>query len=335
MINLTNFPASPAQEAQGVVNMSNEDRSAVRELLTFNRIPSAEERQERVEKVADIAEKYGEKEAMIGGAPYILSDLESELSSRGIEPCYSFSERISVDRQNPDGSVTKTSVFEHKDFVRVQDVIMDKSDNKVQVDPGKENSIINLTQHDATPAQVKDGVVEPQDKGAIRAELTFTGAATPEDIKEKANAIADKAVESGCGKAMIGGAGYLMSSLETALSERGIQPVYAFSERNTVVKENPDGTTSKQTVFEHKGFVSDISPIPAGEAVDKDKDDVDKGENDDRQDVSRDVEDEDAQGVENVDTLDDENEDNVATEDADDIDAGDFDDNDYDYDPVD
>ena len=73
---------------------------------------------------------------------------------------------------------------------------------------------------------------------------------------------------------MIGGAPYLMSALETALTARGIEPVYSFTERNVVTKDNPDGTTSKVTVFEHKGFVA-VEPFQP-DPIDNDKDNIDK-----------------------------------------------------------
>ena len=54
---------------------------------------------------------------------------------------------------------------------------------------------------------------------------------------------------------MIGGAGYFMRPLEEALREKGIKPLYSFSERKSVEKTNPDGTVTKVNVFEHVGWV--------------------------------------------------------------------------------
>lgn len=285
-VNLTNFNSTPSQQEAGVFDLS--DNSELRGLLTFDSIPSTDEMHDRAERIADIAQGTGADSAMISGAPYFMSAIETSLEARGIEPRYSFSERVSVDINKPDGTVEKRSVFEHRSFVDVSSVKITDSDNKVDVKPGNENKIVNLTQHDATPAQVSGGVVEPSDKAEIRSDLTFRGGATTEDIQSKAEAIADRAVESGCPKAMIGGAPYLMSALETALSARGIEPVYAFSERRVEVVNKPDGTQERKTTFEHKGFVA-VEPIPPTEKVDDDKDDVtsketdetDKADNDD------------------------------------------------------
>jgi hypothetical protein len=54
---------------------------------------------------------------MIGGAPYLMGPLTDALKDLGIEVCFSYSERVSVESSLPDGSVTKTSVFKHVGFV--------------------------------------------------------------------------------------------------------------------------------------------------------------------------------------------------------------------------
>ena len=54
---------------------------------------------------------------MIGGAPFLMSPLESALLNNGIEPVYAFSTRESVEKKLPDGSVQKTNIFKHKGFV--------------------------------------------------------------------------------------------------------------------------------------------------------------------------------------------------------------------------
>lgn len=334
--NLTNFNASPSQAAAGVENL--QDASELRSLLRFDEIPSKEEIHDRAERIADIAQGTGNDTAMISGAPYLMSALENALEERGITPVYSFSERVSADRHNPDGTVTKQSVFEHKSFVDTSSVKIDATDNKVDVRNG---GILNLTQHDATDAQRAAGVVEPDNKADIRADLTFRGGADRESIEAKANDIADRAVESGCGKAMIGGAPYLMSALETALTARGIEPVYAFSERNIVARENPDGTTSTQVVFEHKGFVEVEPKEPAGVDNEKDSvstDDRDDADREDPDSVDNDSGDWDLDGLSDILEADDDSadshEDSVNGSTVDD-DADDVSDDDDDYDPVD
>lgn len=202
IINLTNFDATPEQLEQGVQNLSDEDKAELRGLLNFTDMPTGEQIQERASAIADIAENSGCDKAMISGAPYLMGPLENALSERGVEPVYAYSERVSVDVQNEDGSVTKTTQFQHLGFI------------------------------------------EPKSNPDAQAV-----------IQEKAEALADKAVDSGCDRAMIGGAPYLMGPLENALSEKGITPEYAFSVREVVQVEKPDGTVANQSVFKHEGFV--------------------------------------------------------------------------------
>jgi hypothetical protein len=118
-----------------------------------------------------------------------------------------------------------------------------------------QDEIFNLTQHAATADQAEAGVVEPVYKAGIQSCLTFVGIPTAYDIKTRASSLAASARQSGCKKAMIGGAPYLMSALEAALIKVGVTPVYAYSDRVSVETRNTDGTVSKSTVFKHLGFV--------------------------------------------------------------------------------
>lgn len=116
--------------------------------------------------------------------------------------------------------------------------------------------IINLTQHLATQEQASSGVIEPEEKSAVRSALTFGSLPTADEIEARAKALAEIAADSGATAAMIGGAPYLMSALERALTQRGITPVYAFSVRESVETTAPDGAVVKTNVFRHVGFVA-------------------------------------------------------------------------------
>lgn len=119
--------------------------------------------------------------------------------------------------------------------------------------------ILNLTQHVATPEQIKAGVFEPsaEDKLIIQNILTFDELPTREEISERARWLSEMAVHY-CypnGKAMIGGAPYLMSLLEDYLKHESVVPVYAFSKRESVDQVQPDESVRKVAVFRHCGFV--------------------------------------------------------------------------------
>ncbi|HAZ61050.1 MAG TPA: hypothetical protein DCY89_05695 [Gammaproteobacteria bacterium] len=117
MVNLTQHPATPEQLAAGVVDLGGPDLLELKELLTFDSLPSAKEVQARAWAISDIAADAGATEAMIGGAPYLMAPLERILQSRGIAVFYAFSVRETEEQTLPDGSVRKTAVFRHAGFV--------------------------------------------------------------------------------------------------------------------------------------------------------------------------------------------------------------------------
>lgn len=117
IINLTQHVATPIQTQAGVFEPA--DKELVRSVLTFRSIPTMRSLQERANILANVAVVSNAKYAMIGGAPYLMAPLESALLDSGITPLYSFTERVSVDTTAPDGTVTKTSVFQHAGWVEV------------------------------------------------------------------------------------------------------------------------------------------------------------------------------------------------------------------------
>ena len=119
--------------------------------------------------------------------------------------------------------------------------------------------IINLTQHPGTPEQ---GVTDltGEELASLKAALTFDFLPTAQEISERAEYIANLAHSRGPGgdgptAAMIGGAPYLMAPLERALRALGIEPLYAFSVRESVEQVQADGSVRKDTLFRHAGFV--------------------------------------------------------------------------------
>jgi len=117
--------------------------------------------------------------------------------------------------------------------------------------------ILNLTQHPATPEQIAAGVYDAAGEVAaeIRSLLTFDDIPTREELASRAVALATLANLDGCEAAMLGGAPYLMGPLEAALREQDVQPLYAFSRRESVEEVMPDGSVRKTAVFRHAGFV--------------------------------------------------------------------------------
>ena len=112
IINLTQHLATPSQTANGVVDLDPEARSIVGGLLTFSHEDAIYVNMiRRARQIASYAMGY--RSAMIGGAPAFMSFLEKALEDIRVKPLYSFSERKSVEKIMPDGTVQKTAVFEH------------------------------------------------------------------------------------------------------------------------------------------------------------------------------------------------------------------------------
>ena len=120
ILNLTQHAATAEQIAQGVgdLNPHHGEIQQLKNLLTFDSLPSAETVYERAYAIAALAQSYFVDVAMIGGAPYLMGALERALNKVGIKPLYAFSERVSVEKI-VDGVVVKTNEFKHIGFIEV------------------------------------------------------------------------------------------------------------------------------------------------------------------------------------------------------------------------
>lgn len=119
ILNLTQHIATPEQKDQGVYDLSEGKQKTLKELLTFEKLPTCEEIEVRAKAIAEIAvyEAQDTDEVMIGGAPYLMYPLIRALAKVGLSAVFAFSEREVVEESQADGSVKKISVFKHKGFV--------------------------------------------------------------------------------------------------------------------------------------------------------------------------------------------------------------------------
>ena len=120
ILNLTQHAASAEQIEAGVTDMVGKDLESLKALLTFEELPSAAEIDRRAREITRLAKDalfwQPERKAMIGGALWLMSTLESHLRLAGIQPMFAFSKRESVERV-VDGKTVKTNVFKHVGFV--------------------------------------------------------------------------------------------------------------------------------------------------------------------------------------------------------------------------
>ncbi len=117
ILNLTQHVATPEQIEAGVYEPVEKD--LVINNLTFEELPDASEIYIRAVNLANIAKSEGAECAMIGGAPYLMNQLEKALKMFEIKPVYAFTKRESAEIVEADGTVKKTSVFKHAGFIEI------------------------------------------------------------------------------------------------------------------------------------------------------------------------------------------------------------------------
>ena len=121
IFNLTQHAPTAEQIAAGVVELPKESWEFIREMLNFNTLPSVEDLNARAMAIADELRDIGGVDAvMIGGAPFFMPFLEKWLRSQ-CRIGYAFSERVSEEQVQPDGSTRKVAVFRHLGFVWIND----------------------------------------------------------------------------------------------------------------------------------------------------------------------------------------------------------------------
>lgn len=119
IINLTQHTATAEQLQAGVTDLQGSDVELLKELLTFEELPSQKLLEERAGKVALLARASGAQAVMIGGAPFFMAYLERALKAEGLRVLYAFSVRESTEKVDADGNVHKVAVFRHKGWVEV------------------------------------------------------------------------------------------------------------------------------------------------------------------------------------------------------------------------
>jgi len=116
VLNLTQHTASAEQLEDGVVELTEKDRITVKKLLTFNTLPTQQDVTNRAKAIASIANTYAVYFAMIGGAPYLMAELEIALWNTNLTPLYAFSKRVSSEKI-VNGKTIKVNEFKHLGFV--------------------------------------------------------------------------------------------------------------------------------------------------------------------------------------------------------------------------
>jgi len=127
ILNLTQHEATKDQIEAGVFSPCSETLKTIRELMTFNSLPSYDDKIRAAESIAfhagNLQEQYPEIEkAMIGGAPFFMRVLEDSLLTVGIEPVYAFSQRENHEVVE-DGKTNRLAIIKHLGFVSASDYL--------------------------------------------------------------------------------------------------------------------------------------------------------------------------------------------------------------------
>lgn len=118
--NATQHLATPEQREQGVVDLPEEAREQLCQLLTFEELPNSIQLRKRsiavVGQLKALGAKPGDR-VMIGGAPFFVEALRRSCRECDLLPVFAFSRRESIEQTMEDGTVRKIAVFRHLCFV--------------------------------------------------------------------------------------------------------------------------------------------------------------------------------------------------------------------------
>ena len=124
ILNLTQHNSTADQINAGIIDLPVDFQTVLKELLTFPTTYTRKDLEQRALQIHELirdmcgehfgaSPKHALDGVMIGGMPSFMPVLEATLISKGIRVGYACTERKSVDKTLPDGSVQKTAVFVH------------------------------------------------------------------------------------------------------------------------------------------------------------------------------------------------------------------------------
>ena len=117
IINLTQHAATPSQIADGVIDLDSQTLLQLKEFLTIDELPTAQDLKYRAMQILvlalDLSQKYETLDFMLGGHLDLMSFVHAEFFRVGLKPRSSFSKRNVIETQQPDGTVSKVAIFEH------------------------------------------------------------------------------------------------------------------------------------------------------------------------------------------------------------------------------
>lgn len=124
IINLTQHPFSQDQLNEFVLAGITADNiidtnDTLKAIITFTGEIDVAVIQERAQQLSQYIEQYTDKPclAMVGGAPFFQMAVNVACLNNNVLPLAAYSERVSVESVQADGSIAKQNIFKHKGFI--------------------------------------------------------------------------------------------------------------------------------------------------------------------------------------------------------------------------
>lgn len=122
IINLTQHKATPDQILAGVEDTKGVTREKLIAALSFHTLPTPGDIEASMQTLLNIMLGYNPTADdkigfMVGGAPYLMSEMV--VFANVFKLYYAFTQRVSIDIPQADGSVKKEFTFKHEGFVPV------------------------------------------------------------------------------------------------------------------------------------------------------------------------------------------------------------------------
>lgn len=113
LLNLTQHVATAEQLADGVIEPDELTKKTIRGLLTIHGQPDPVEISMKAQGLTNLVANGGYDGAMVGGKLHLMVNLLHLMNLKGLVCFEADSERVSKDIDNGDGTVTKTTTFQH------------------------------------------------------------------------------------------------------------------------------------------------------------------------------------------------------------------------------
>jgi len=120
VFNLTKHAMTPQQLAEGGIDVPAAQKAS--DLQDFTSMPTSNELKSRAFKLMDLAIDAGGEVGdgvMLAGAMYFIPYLVDAAKKTGFKPAFSFTQRVSKETKNKDGSVDMHYVFLHEGWIYV------------------------------------------------------------------------------------------------------------------------------------------------------------------------------------------------------------------------